>query len=167
MAYSEKYSKKIERMLKIAVRDVLRSKPILAKDLKTESSSDLFCTRVCKPIRESSLCIVDLTYNNINVGFEYGRSLGFDKPCIITRFVFNAKQMKKGEIESLSKLKRDDKIQVSILPFNIPPDFESIFRVDYSTQKELNDKIRGAFRIKTEPRLRKLRTYRVRRFPKV
>jgi len=148
MSYSQKHSKVIEKMLKTALKKSGMI-PILAKDIK-HATGDMFCSTVCRPLMGSIICIIDMTYNNTSVGFEHGvAEHGLEKPCIITRYKLprtgNLSQ-KEGKI--LEKLKNEGKIQFSVVPFSPPADFAGVHRIDYSSQKELDDAIKAFFKIR-------------------
>ncbi len=148
MAYEEFYSKQIEKMLKNAVKSILKLNPILAKQVQHFGSTDLYCTKVCKPIREAFRCIADLTYNNTNVGFEIAVAQGWEKPVIITRYIPKDFNIKNEEEKVLKKLKNKGAIQYSKVPQNISGDFGGIFRIDYSNETELKRKLKEAIDIK-------------------
>jgi len=147
MAYEQLHSKKIEKMLIGAALKAIKMKPILAKETRLRGSTDVYCTKVCKPIKQSTICIADLTYNSINVGLECGVAQHFEKPIIVTTY----KPRKTGQITNrenriLKKLKKSGAIQYLPLPYH-PPDFASLFRVEYSNKAELISGLRNGFNI--------------------
>jgi len=151
MAYEEVFSPKIEKMLKNAVGKVLKLNPILAKDLRQQGSADLFCTRVCRPIKEATECIVDLTYANTSAGFELGIAQGFKKPVIVTRYMSGKKSLTNEEkklLKELPKLKEKGIIQFFEIPCQIPADISSVYRIDYKNEKELQEGLKKGFEVK-------------------
>lgn len=148
MAYEESHSKEIEKILKKAIKSILKLKPILAKHIKHSGSTDLYCTKVCKPIKEATYCIADLTYNNTNVGFEIAVANSFDKPVIITRYIPKKLKIKPEDEKVLKKLKHKGAIQYSEIPNKISGDFGGLLRIDYNSERELKKKLKEAFEIK-------------------
>lgn len=149
MAYEEIYSPKIEKILNKATKDVLKLKPVLAKDLKKGGSTDVFCTRICKPIIESFTCILDCTYNNTNIGIEYATAQRLGKPVIVTRYIPNkTNKISKKEKNTLDELKKKGVIQYSVMPIKVPSDISGIYYISYSTETELFKELKGKFAIK-------------------
>lgn len=148
MSYTQVYSEKIEAMLRKVVKNVLHLEPILAKDLKQQGSSDVFCTRICRPIKEARLCLADVTYTNTNVGFEMGISQELSKPVIITIYTPKKIEIKEKDKTVLDKLQRQGIIQYSEVPANIPSDITGIFRVEYKDYTELYDRLAKGIDIK-------------------
>lgn len=151
MAYTELYSSDIEKMLKRAVINVLKLKPILAKDSKKFGSTQLFCTKVCKHIIESTCCMVDVTYNNTNVGIEIATAHGFDKPIIITQYIPNKKnkEIKKDERKMLERLRKTDLLQYSVLPLDMVSDLSGIFYIRYKDQSDLIKQLKEKMDVKS------------------
>ena len=147
MAYNNAHSKEIERILKKVIKSVLKLSPVLAKNIKHIRSTDLYCTKVCKPIRKSTHCIADLTYNNTNVGFEIAIAHKWGKPVIITRYLPEKLKIKDDDKKILEKLKNKGAIQYSEIPNTISGDFGGIFRIDYSNESELKEKLKEAIEI--------------------
>jgi len=147
MAYKETYSKEIERILKKVIKSVLKLNPILAKNIKHTGSTDLYCTKVCKPIRKSAQCVADLTYNNTNVGFEIAIAHKWGKPVIITRYMPKKTKIEKDDEKVLKRLKTKGAIQYSETPHTISGDFGGMFRIDYSSALELKQKLKEAIEI--------------------
>lgn len=143
--YEELHSKNIEKMLKSAVTSVFKLTPVIGKNLKRLGSSDMYCTRVCRPIKEATQCIADLTYKNTNVGFEIAVAQSFEKPVIITRYITQNKGLTDEEKELIDKLKQKGEIQCSEVPNDVPADINGIFRVDYKNETELKRKLKEAF----------------------
>ena len=148
MAYNHPYSPKIEAILKRAIKLAFKLKPELAKNIKQTQSGDMYCKTVCRPINEATLCIADFTYNNSNVGFEFGIAQGMDKPVIVTRYMPKEVKLTKAEKSFLKKVRLKGAIQYSEVPYNIPADISGIFRVDYSNEDELKKKLKEGFKIK-------------------
>ena len=150
MAYEQLYSDKIETMLSNAAEKVFESEPILAKNIKHKSSMDLYCTKVCRPIKQSTICLVDVTYNSINVGLEYSVAQNFKKPVIVTKYLpQKIPKISEEERESLEKIKGRGSIQYLDLPYH-PPDFASLYRVDYKNEKELIKKLENEFKVSSK-----------------
>jgi hypothetical protein len=150
MAYEENRSKLIEKILKHAAKKALKCEPVLAKNIKKKGSTDLFCTRVCKPIQESTYCIVDVTYKNTNVGLEYATAQGFNKPVIVTKYIPDTtNKLEKKELAILRKLKEKDKIQFAVLPLGIPSDISGKTYIEYPNELELLRKIREAIDVRS------------------
>lgn len=84
MDYKGKHSTAIRNMLQESVQKAFDLTPILASEVRQDSSSDLFCTRICQQIQKSKLCIADLTYENTNVGLEIGIAQMIGKQVILT-----------------------------------------------------------------------------------
>jgi hypothetical protein len=148
MAYEELNSKKIEKMLTLAVKKAIKVRPILSKSIKITGSCDLFCNRVCRPIREATYCISDLTYKNTNVGFEIGIAQKYDKPVIITKYVVKKVKIKTKEKTLLEKLKKNGAIQYTEMPVEIPADITAIHRIEYKSDLELRKKLKETFKVK-------------------
>lgn len=151
MVYEEYYSNEIEKLLRNSVKKVFKLKPVLAKKVKQKGSTEMYCTRVCRPIKEATLCIADLTYNNTNVGFEIGVAQELHKPVIITRYIPKISkkvQLKPSEDKSLQKLKKRGILQYSKVPYKIPSDVGGIFRVDYKDEKDLMKQLKEGFEVK-------------------
>ncbi len=147
MAYNQTYSKKIETMLKNATEKILKYKPVLAKNLKHKGSTDMFCTTVCRPIKESTICIADLTYINTNVGFELATAQSLQKPVIITQFDPTKKELTKEELKILNDAKKKGKIQYSEIPNTLPSDVQGMIRIRYSSEVELKRKLKEGFKV--------------------
>jgi len=149
MAYDKPYSKKIEIILKKSVKVAFKLEPKLSKNIKQTGSGDMYCKTVCRPIRESTLCIADLTYNNTNIGFEFGVAQELKKPVIITVYK-PKKQIKLGKkaFEELKKLEKKGAIQFSEVPQKIPSDMGGMLRVEYSSEEELIKKLKEQFEVK-------------------
>jgi len=149
MAYNEIDSPIIEKILKKAVIRAFKLKPILAKELKTLGSTELFCTKVCKPILESTYCIADVTYNNTNVGLEVGTAHGFDKPVFVTQYVPDKKNktITSKEKRSVERLKKAGKLQYSILPLKMVSDLAGIFYIEYTNQNDLVKKLKDSMAV--------------------
>lgn len=142
MSYKEKFSPLIEKILKKAIKKTYKSKPVLAKDIKIRGSYNMFCNKVCKPILDATMCVVDLTYQNNNVGFELGIAHGFNKPVIITRYVPNMRDLTDEEECKLKELRKEGVIQFSKVPSEEPSDIRGLFTVSYKTKKELLEKLK-------------------------
>jgi len=149
MAYEERFSEEIENILSNAIKKSLNFNPVLAKGLKKGGSTDIFCTRVCKPIIESLYCILDCTYKNTNIGIEYATAQKFGKPVIITKYKPKKIIKLTGEEEKiLEKLKKKGAIQYSKIPLDVPTDISGIFYIEYSGEEELNKKLLEAIEVK-------------------
>ena len=148
MPYEELHSKTIEKMLKNAVKNVFKLKPVLSKGIRKVGSSDMYCNRVCKPIQECAQCIADLTYKNTNIGFEIGIAQNYQKPVIITRYIPKIPKLTKSDIKILKSFNKKGKIQYSEMPIEIPADINGVFRVDYKNGKELKSKLKEGFKIR-------------------
>ena len=146
-SYEELHSKEIEKMLKNAISSAFKLKPIVAKQIRSLGSSDMYCTRVCKPIQECTQCVADLTYKNTNVGFEIGVAQSFQKPVIITRYMPNTNPLTKTERTNIKKLMKKGTIQYSEMPIDVPADINAILRVEYRNETELKRKLKEGFRI--------------------
>jgi hypothetical protein len=72
MSYAGEFSRSVEAMLRAAVYMAYGAqlKPILASDLAPDGRNQLLCHRICSQIKSSELCLADLTYESISVGFE-------------------------------------------------------------------------------------------------
>ena len=148
MAYEELYSENIEKILKKAIKSVLKLNPILAKGIKKRGSTDLFCTKVCKPIKESTYCVVDATYTNTNVGIEYALAQGFKKPVILTMYKPKIKSdISPEDLKVLTKLRKKGNIQYFEMPVGVPSDVKAIFSAEYKDEKELKKKLKQNFEV--------------------
>lgn len=75
----QKYEKIVEKTF-----EDTKIEPRIAKKIERPRSESVLCTKVCKEIRSSQLCIADVTQDNINVGLEVGLAWRYGKPVIIT-----------------------------------------------------------------------------------
>jgi len=150
MAYEEECSPIILRILKNATK-VLNLKPVLAKEVKGAGSKDMFCTKICQKILESTYSIADFTYKNNNVGFECGLAQGlWEKPVIITQYI-SPKQKKPIKVDDkkvLKKLSEAGMIQYSPLPLDIPSDLSSVYYFKYSSEVELKNEFKKVIKVK-------------------
>lgn len=150
MSYNELFSENIEKMLKRIVENYLKLTPILAKDIRHTGSTDMFCTKVCRPIKESTYCIADFTYENSDVGFETSIAHNCKKPVIITRYIPQLENLTEVQKTLLEEIRKKGIIQYSMVPNKIDDsDIQGIFRIDYSTEKELKQKLLSNFKIKS------------------
>lgn len=147
MAYDQCYSNIIESIFRNAIKEVYGLDPILSKDIKHRGSSDMFCTKVCRPIQQATLCIADLTYNNTNVGYEIAIAQKFNKPVIITRYTATGNSLTDADKITLDDFAGRGIIQFSYLPNKIASDIQGIFRIDYTSEKELKQKLKDEFKI--------------------
>jgi len=147
VSYDNIHSKKIESYLMEASKKALRLKPVVARKIKQTSSADLYCTKVCKPIQEATACIIDLTYNNTNVGFEYGFAQTLGKPIIHTKFITDVPHLKPSEEKILKEIKRRGSIQYTVLPYRPPADFSGVVRVEYKNKNDLISQLKSDFKI--------------------
>ena len=147
MAYEQPYSKDIEKILRKGVESVVKAEPILAKDAEGEKgSTPMYCETVCKLIKESHYCIVDITYHSVNVGIEFGVALQMGKDVIITKFVpVRSKNIKDKEEDILEDLAENNCIQYFKLPAVIPTDIAGLTIRHYKNQGELNRELRKKF----------------------
>jgi len=90
-------------------------KSVISKHLNKGESMGMYCTKICKPIRSSKICIADVTEDNSNVGLEIGLAWRYGKPVILT--------MNKGERKEP------------------PSDLMAFTRVEYKNLKELEKKL--------------------------
>lgn len=148
MAYKQYYSDEIENIFKTVVKNVYGLDPILSKDIRQRGSSDMYCTKVCRPIRQATICIADLTYNNTNVGYEIAIAQKYNKPVIITRFTPFGEEITEDEMDLLNNLEDRGVVQYSYVPNEIASDIQGIFRVDYRNERELKRKLKEGFEIK-------------------
>lgn len=58
--------------------------PRIAGKIDLAESRSLLCSKVCKEIRASKLCIADVSKENTNVGLEVGLAWRYGKPVIVT-----------------------------------------------------------------------------------
>lgn len=58
--------------------------PVISKHLNKGESMGMYCTKICKPVRSSKICIADVTKDNSNVGLEIGLAWRYGKPLILT-----------------------------------------------------------------------------------
>lgn len=151
MAYNESYSSAIEGMLKKAVTKVLKLRPVLAKSSKIFGSTDLFCTRVCKLIMESTCCIADLTYNNTNVGIEIETAHGSDKPVIVTQYIPDRRKkiIRQEDKKTLKRLSKANLVQYSTLPLEVASDLAGLFYIRYKDQNDLIKQLRENMAVKS------------------
>lgn len=148
MAYEQHFSDKIKDILKNGVREVYGLDPILSKEIRKKGSSDMYCTKVCRPIRQATLCVADLTYNNTNVGYEIAIAQKFNKPVIITRYKKCEGTLTSEDYDFLTQLKNSGIIQYSLVPNDIASDVQGIFIVEYRDETELKRKLKEGFEIK-------------------
>ena len=57
--------------------------PLVSKDLSRIGEGS-HCTLICKPIRESRMCIADISRESINVGYEINLAWKYNKSVLIT-----------------------------------------------------------------------------------
>lgn len=90
--------------------------PVISKHLNKGESMGMYCTKICKPIRSSKICIADVTKDNSNVGLEIGLAWRYGKPLILT----------------MNKTGRKEP----------PSDLAAFTRVDYVDLNELEEKLK-------------------------
>ena len=146
MDYKGAHSSSIKDVLRISVQKAFSLKPVLASEVKLPWSKDMFCDKICEPIRRSKLSIADITYDNTNVGFEIGISQMMGVPVIIT---FH----KEWREETIG-----GKIDFSI----IPADFAGRYVVPYSNHEDLTQKLK-IFNI--EKKVEEIRVSRSKKHP--
>lgn len=71
-----------ETVLEIVNRKGLE--PKIAKYVEKPQSTAVFCTRICKEIRQSKLCIADISKENTSVGLEISIAWRFNVPILLT-----------------------------------------------------------------------------------
>ncbi|MCZ7383578.1 MAG: hypothetical protein O8C63_02385 [Candidatus Methanoperedens sp.] len=145
MAYNEFFSQDIEKMLRWSVKSE-EITPILAKDLKTKGSVELFCNTVCRPIRESRYCIVDLTYDNTSVGYEWALAEKFEKPVIATLYKPKIRKVSNDvERKCKDKLKEKGIIKYPAVRKEVPADFRGLYIIKYTNKNTLKDELKKHF----------------------
>lgn len=144
MSYEDYHSETIEKIIRGAIKsnDVT---PKTSKDFKTKGSADMFCTRVCKPIRECNFCIADVTYDNTSVGFEWALAEKFDKPVIATLYQPTKTLLEPDEIKFKTKLKNKGVIKYPPLRKEVPGDFRGLMTIKYKNKDGLESQLKNQF----------------------
>lgn len=149
MAYDEYHSETIEQILREGIKSIGYT-PKLSTDFKTQGSADMFCTRVCKPIRESSICIADVTYDNTSVGFEWALSEKFEKPVIATLYLPKKTPLEPDEKKYKKILKKKGLIKYPPIRKDIPGDFQGLMVIKYKSKNELVSQLKSKFDLKED-----------------
>lgn len=58
--------------------------PFVARDLSKGEARGSHCTQICKPIRESRMCIADVSQESTSVGYEINLAWRYNRPVLIT-----------------------------------------------------------------------------------
>jgi len=58
--------------------------PLVARDLSKGEARGSHCTQICKPIRESRMCIADVSKESTSVGYEINLAWKYNRPVLIT-----------------------------------------------------------------------------------
>lgn len=77
---SYKRSDRLEQTLTDVIKNTYGLRPVIAKEVKIEESSFMFCEKICRQIRSSLICFADVSRDNTNVGFELGIAWECKKP---------------------------------------------------------------------------------------
>lgn len=80
--YDYDFGKLGERLAQVVKKFGLE--PRIAGKIDLAESRSLLCSKVCKEIRSSKLCIADVSKENTNVGLEVGLAWRYGKPVIVT-----------------------------------------------------------------------------------
>ena len=96
--------------------------PKIAKHVEKPQATGVFCTRICKEVRQSELCIADISRKNTNVGLEIGIAWRFDVPVLLT--------IRESDV---------DKAPFDLSPFHFSVIYKDIYDLGEKLPKEIEN----------------------------